>query len=59
MGVVNGSREWDSRNGVVNVGREWESRKGVAKIEKIGGVCKWDPEGSNYLIKNCTKKYVV
>ena len=26
------------------------------EYKKIGGVCNWDPEGSNYLIiKNCTK----
>ena len=50
MWVASGSREmW-----VANVSREWESRNGVAK-EKISGVCKGDPEGSNYLIKNSTK----
>ena len=56
MGVTNGSREWESRMGVANVSRESESRNEVAnvsremgrqKLKKIGGVCKWDPEGSN------------
>ena len=46
--VANGSREWESRNGVANMSRE---------IKKIGGVCKKDPKGSNYLIKKlCTKE---
>ena len=40
-----------SRNGVANVGREM----GDAKIKKYRGVCKGDPEGSNYLLKNSTK----
>ena len=59
-GVANVSRERESRVGVAKmcckreslVGvakmcRKRESRVGVAKIKKIGGVCKWDPEGSN------------
>ena len=54
--VTNGSREWESRMGVANVSRESELQNEVAngshemaspKIKKIGGVCKWDPEGSN------------
>ena len=46
--------------GVAKWGRECELQMGVAKggheNKKIGGVCKSDPEGSNYLIKKCTKK---
>ena len=45
--------------GVANVGRECGSRVGVAKWgrekKKISGVCKGDPEGSNYLIEKSTK----
>ena len=51
MWVANVGREWESRN----VGRECGSRVGVAKWgrerKKYRGVCKGDPEGSNYLIK--------
>ena len=49
--VANGSRE----RRVANVGREWESRNGVEN-RKIGGVCNWDPKGSNYLIIKCVRK---
>ena len=55
MGVAKWGREWESRMGVAKWGREGESRKWVAKIKKYRGVCKGDPEGSNYLIKNSTK----
>ena len=30
--------------------------KGGRENKKIGGVCKWDPEGSNYLIKKIVQK---
>ena len=48
MWVVNVGREWESRN----VSREYESRMGVAKWgrenkKNSGGVCNWDPKGSN------------
>ena len=55
MGVTNVSRESESRNEVANGSREM----GSPKIKKIGGVCKGDPEGSNYLIKKLYEKYVV
>ena len=55
MRVANVSREMGSRMRVAKWGRECMSRMWVAKIKKFEGVCKWDPEGSNYLIKNCTK----
>ena len=45
----------ESRMWVANGIRECGSRMGVAKIKKYRGVCKGDPEGSNYLIKNSTK----
>ena len=53
--AANTSRECESRNGVANVGHECESQNGVANVgrecesrkEKIGGICKWDPKGSN------------
>ena len=53
------SREGGSRNGGREMGvakgsRKSESRMWVAKI-KNRGVCKWDPKGSNYLIKNVRK----
>ena len=59
MGVAKVGREWESQNGVANVGREWESQMLVANVgremgsrkKKYRGVCKGDPEGSNYLIK--------
>ena len=52
MQVTNGSREWESRMGVVaKVSRGMRSQMGVRKWGrqklKIGGICKWDPEGSN------------
>ena len=55
MRVAKWGRECGSRMRVANVGREWESRNGVAKIKKYQGVCKGDPKGSIYLIKNSTK----
>ena len=44
--VANGSREGGSRGGVAKWGRE---------NKKYRGICKGDPEGSNYLIKNSMK----
>ena len=50
--VANGSREiW-----VANVGRKCESQMWGCKNKKIGGVCNWDPKGSNYLIIKCVRK---
>ena len=54
-----GGCEWESRKGVTNVGRKCESRMWVVNVgremgsrkKKYWGVCKGDPEGSNYLIK--------
>ena len=52
-----GSRNVGRKTWVANVGHECGSRMVVAKWgrenKKIGGVCKWDPEGSSYLIKKC------
>ena len=53
------SRECGSRMGVAKWSHEHESRIGVAKIKKYRGICKGDPEGSNYLIKNSTKIGIV
>ena len=47
MGVAKWGRKCGSRMGVTKGGRE---------NKKIGGVCKWDPEGSNYLIKKLYEK---
>ena len=56
MGSRNGGREMGSQMGVAKGSRESDSQMWVAKIKKSGGVCKWDPEGSNYLIKKLYKK---
>ena len=53
------SHECVSRMGVAKWGRECGSRMGVASVgrenKKYRGVCKGDPEESNYLIKNSMK----
>ena len=61
------SREHESlmgvTNGVMNVRHERESQVGITKWgheknKKIGGICNWDPEGSNELRKKLYKIYI-